>query len=138
MKGFHATAALDASALLALMLEEPGGGRVSRAIDHGAAISTVNWAEVLSRLVELGGDAEVASRRALPVSELGGGGLILVAFDGEQAREAARLRVKTRSLGLSLADRAALALARLHGLPVLTTDRAWRSLRLPIKVEVIR
>ena len=138
MNGFHATAALDASALLALMLEEPGGGRVSRAIDQGAAISTVNWAEVLSRLVELGGDAEAASRRVLPVSELGGGGLILVAFDGEQAREAARLRVKTRSLGLSLADRAALALARLRGLPVLTTDRAWRSLRLPIKVEVIR
>ena len=64
--------------------------------------------------------------------------MILVAFDGEQAREAARLRVKTRSLGLSLADRATLALARLRGLPVLTTDRAWRSLRLPIKVEVIR
>ena len=55
-----------------------------------------------------------------------------------QARETARLRVKTQRLGLSLADRAAIALARLRGLPVLTTDRAWRSLQLAIRIEVIR
>lgn len=138
MTGFRATAVLDASALLALMLEEPGAMRVSVALDQGAAISTVNWAEVLSRLVEVGGDTEAAARCALPVSDTGAGGLTLVPFGDEHAREAARLRVKTRSLGLSLADRAALALARLRGLPVLTTARAWRSLRLAIKIEVIR
>jgi PIN domain nuclease of toxin-antitoxin system len=44
----------------------------------------------------------------------------------------------TKSLGLSLADRACLALGRIHRLPVLTTDRAWRSLRLSIRIEVIR
>ena len=62
----------------------------------------------------------------------------LVAFDDEQARETARLRDRTLGLGLSLADRAALGLARLRGLPVLTADRAWRVLKPGIHVEVIR
>ena len=52
--------------------------------------------------------------------------------DGQVQNQAAQ------SLGLSLADRTCLALGRLHRLPVLTTDRAWRSLRLPIKIDVIR
>jgi PIN domain nuclease of toxin-antitoxin system len=74
--------------------------------------------------------------QALPRGE--GGQLALVPYDDDQARETARLRPRTSRLGLSLADRAALALARLRGLPVLTTDRAWRSLHLSIKIEVIR
>ena len=64
--------------------------------------------------------------------------LELVPFDAVLARESARLARRTQSLGLSLADRAALALAQVRRLPVLTTDRAWRSLRLPIRIEVIR
>jgi ribonuclease VapC len=135
---FAVSAVLDASALLALIRNEPGAARVGAAVDRGAAISAVNWAEVLSKLIETGGDPETAAMRALTISDLGAGGLTLVGFDDEQARVVARLRNKTRSLGLSLADRAALALAQLRGLPVLTTDRAWRALRLAVKVEVIR
>ena len=138
MTGFPVNVVLDASALLALMREEPGAERVDEAIERGAAISAVNWAEVLSKLSETGRDPETAAARALPASNSGAGGLTLVAFDDEQARAAARLRNRTRSLGLSLADRAALALAQLRGLPVLTTDRAWRSLRLSVRIEVIR
>jgi ribonuclease VapC len=132
------SAVLDASALLALIRKEPGAERVRATIDRGAAISAVNWAEVLSKLIEAGGDPETAATRALPISSSGAGGLTLVAFDDEQARAVARLRQRTRSLGLSLADRAALALAQSRGLPVLTTDRAWRTLRLAIKIDVIR
>jgi ribonuclease VapC len=135
---FPVNAVLDASALLALVLEEPGADRVDKALERGAAISAVNWAEVLSKLVESGGDPETAAARALPTSNSGAGGLMLVTFDDEHARATARLWNKTRSLGLSLADRAALALAQLRGLPVLTTDRAWRSLRLAIRIDVIR
>ena len=62
--------------------------------------------------------------------------LHLVPFDDEQARESARLVRYTRVLGLSLHERGALA--RTRRLRVLTADRAWRSLRLPIKIDVIR
>ena len=126
---------LDASALLALLRAEPGGVRVAAAIVPGALISALNWSEVLSRLVDLGGDpARVTSMSLPPASS----GVEVVPFDDAQARETARLQAKTRSLGLSLADRAALGLARLRGLPVLTSDRAWRSLHLSIRIEVIR
>lgn len=127
---------LDASALLALLRDEPGAARVADAIMPGALISAVNWAEVLSRLVDLGGDPQLIAATTLPPA--GAGAVDVVPFDDVQVREVARLRSKTRSLGLSLADRAALALARLKGLPVLTTDRAWRSLHVSIRIEVIR
>lgn len=127
---------LDASALLALLNDEAGADRVQRAVREGALISAVNWAEVLTRLVQTGGDPVTAAARALPSGDAGV--LSLVPYDDEQARETARLWVKTQSLGLSLADRAALALGRLRGLTVLTSDRAWRSLRLSIRIEVIR
>jgi ribonuclease VapC len=129
-------AVLDASALLALLLEETGGRRVADVVRDGAFVSAVNWAEVLTRLVQAGGDPVTAAARALPSGDAGL--LSLVPYDDEQARETARIWVKTQRLGLSLADRAALALARVRGLPVLTSDRAWRSLHLSIKIEVIR
>jgi len=66
------------------------------------------------------------------------GTIELVPFTEAHAREPARLRPATRRLGLSLADRACLARGRLHRLPVLTTDRAWRSLRISVRIEVIR
>ena len=127
---------LDASALLTVIHREPGAERVQQAIQDGALIGAVNWAEVLANLAVRGGNPEEIVTMALP-----GGpetNLQLVPFDDWLARESARLVPKTRSLGLSLADRAALALGLTHRLPVLTTDRAWRSLRLPIKIEVIR
>ena len=127
---------LDASALLALLRHEDGGERVAKELPRGAAISALNWAEVLARLVDLGGDPVEITARALPAAAAAA--VEVVPFDDAGARETARLQSKTRSLGLSLADRAALALAKSRGIPVLTADRAWRSLRLPIKIEVIR
>ena len=132
-----AMAVLDASALLALVHEEAGADRVERAIRQRALISTINWAEVLSDLVERGEVVEHAVSRVKQLV-MKVGTLDLVSLDEGQAEQAARLRATTRSLGLSLADRACLALGRIHRLPVLTTDRAWRSLHLSIKIEVIR
>jgi ribonuclease VapC len=130
------SAVLDASALVALIDEEPGADRVEHAVHDGAVISTVNWAEVLSKLIVAGKDPHEVTAMALP----GGPAtkLQLASYDDRHARETAQLVRFTKSLGLSLADRAALALAKIYRVPVLTTDRAWKSLRLPIKIEVIR
>ena len=100
-------------------------------------MSTVNWAEALSRLAERGDPVDVSVPRITRLA-VTTGTLTVVPFDDLMAVEAARLRVPTKSLGLSLADRACLALGRLRRLPVLTTDRAWRSLHVSVKVEVIR
>ena|SRR5438067_10065049 len=132
-----ATGVLDASALLAMVYEEPGADRLESTIRRGALISTVNWAEALSRMAERGeGVAESVPHVRAAIEALGT--LQIVAFDDAQSLEVARLRVLTKPFGLSLADRACLALGRLNRLPVLTTDRAWRSLHLSIKIEVIR
>ena len=128
---------LDASALLALVYDEAGADRVEPAIRNGALISTVNWAEALSRMAERGDPVDRGvPRLRTQVDAIGA--LTIWPYDEVQAIETARLRTATRSLGLSLADRACLALARLRRLPVFTTDRAWRSLHLSIKIEVIR
>ena len=127
---------LDASAILAFLLDEPGRERVARALEGTAAVSALNWAEVMARLIDLGGDSDDIAARAL--LSTGSGTVEVVPFGDGEARESARLRARTRSLGLSLADRAALALAMSRRLPVLTADRVWRSLRLPVKIEVIR
>ena len=76
---------LDASALLALLRAEEGGHRVREAVQAGALISAVNWAEVLTRLVQEGGDPMEVSNQALPFADAGL--LSLVPYDDEQARE---------------------------------------------------
>jgi ribonuclease VapC len=127
---------LDASALLALLRDEEGADQVAEALLQGAVISSVNWTEVLTRLIDLGGDADAIAAVTLPGA--GVGTIRIVAFDDRQAREAARLRTQTKSAGLSLGDRAALALAIVRGVPVLTADRAWQSLRVSAKIDLIR
>src|SRR5581483_6958269 len=100
---------LDASALLCLLRAEPGSDAVSEAASYGAWISAVNWAEVLSKLAVEGIPPDVVARQ---LTELGwlGQALQVVPLDDALARDVARLRPLTRSLGLSLADRACLAL----------------------------
>ena len=132
-----AQAILDASALLALMYDEAGADRVEAVLRRGAAISTVNWAEAISRMAERGEPTAVSEPR-INTTVAAAGSLAVIAFDAPQAVEAARLRVPTRHLGLSLGDRACLGLGRLRRLPVYTTDRAWRSLHISVRIEVIR
>lgn len=130
-------AVLDASALIALVYQEPGFQKVRNVIARGTIISAVNWAEVLSDMAERG---EPSQSAAAQVTRLVAavGSLTIVPFEHEQAAEAARLRPITKSLALSLADRACLGLARLRRLPAYTTDRLWRSANLPVRIELIR
>ena len=130
-------AVVDASALLALLQDEPGAARVQGALERGVLMSAVNWAETLSRLAELGVAPDEAAAR-LHVGRRDEGAIVIVPFDEAQAREVARLRRPTRHLKLSLGDRACLALGRATGLPVLTADRAWKAAVVKTRVDVIR
>jgi len=122
---------LDASALLALLQVEKGHEKVAAVVAVSRA-SAVNLAEAGSHLTNAGDT--LAHVRA----QLDSLGVDVVPFDEEQAIETARLRPLTRSLGLSLGDRACLALARKLRLPAMTTDREWAKLSLGIEVNVIR
>jgi len=123
---------LDASALLALLNGEKGGEQVEEAIALGAAISTVNVAEVVSKLSD-DGMPEIAIAQTLGLL-----GLEVVDFNRFLAYQTGMLRPLTKHRGLSLGDRACLALARVRNLPVLTTDRVWKDLSLDIIVRLIR
>jgi PIN domain nuclease of toxin-antitoxin system len=112
---------LDSSALLALLLGEPGSDRV-KAVLPGALFSAVNLAEVMSKLCERGMPAGEA-RAAIEAT-----GVRIVDFDIDQACLSGELRPATRSAGLSLGDRACLALARLRQGPAMTADTPWRDL----------
>ena len=124
---------LDASALLALIQDEPGAEAVLSALSSGAAISAVNLEEVAARL---GHGGWSASRVAFALATLP---LAVLPFEADTALHSGALRPATASAGLGLGDRACLATAALHGLPVLTTDRAWLGLDLPdVEIRCIR
>ena len=110
---------------------------MDRAPENGTCVGAVNWAEVLSKLAQLGRDPKSATR-ALTEAGVLGQSLIIRPLDEAQAMEITRLRPLTRAAGLSLGDRACLALAACLDLPVLTADRAWGELNLRIRVELIR
>jgi ribonuclease VapC len=123
---------LDASALLALICQEQGSDLVEQAIERGAAISTVNVAEVASKLNDAGMPDE-AIREALDALDL-----MVHAFDRPLSYRTGMLRSRTKPAGLSLGDRACLALAAELGLPALTSDRTWAGLAVGVTIQVIR
>jgi ribonuclease VapC len=123
---------LDASALMVLFQEEPGSDKVAQAVKDGAAISTVNLSEIASKLNEL------HTPQTLIQDAINGLELTIVDFNAEFAYKVGLLRPLTRHLGLSLGDRACLALAQHLNLPALTSDRLWKELSLGIAIEVIR
>jgi ribonuclease VapC len=122
---------LDSSAFLAFIQAEPGGEAVAGVVGE-ALMSSVNLAEVITKLVERTGSLEIA-RTALGMASVD-----VVDFDQPQAERAGLLVKTTRSYGLSLGDRACLALAMREGVPVLTADRIWAKLKLNIEVRLIR
>jgi PIN domain nuclease of toxin-antitoxin system len=122
---------LDASALLALLNRETGAEQVEASLGD-ACIGAVNLSECLARLADSGVPEKTAWEI---VSSLE---LEVVPFNAGHAREAARLKPLTRKQGLSLGDRACLALARLTKRPVLTADRSWKTLDVDVQVRVIR
>ena len=126
-----ASVVLDASAVLAIYLLEPGAEAVAAQMQT-AAITTVNITEVLSKLIDKGASKRVQEMALATLK------LIAVPFDFELARRAALLREPSRSLGLSLGDRACLALGARDGLPVVTADKAWSALEIGVEIRLIR
>ena len=125
---------LDASALLAYLRAEPGGERVLAAITAGATMTTLNFSEVAGWFVKQGADeVYIRSLRARLVFPL-------VPLDDDLAIRAALLLPATRSAGLSLGDRACLALASRSGVSALTADRAWANVAdaIGVAVDLIR
>jgi PIN domain nuclease of toxin-antitoxin system len=122
---------LDASALLAFLFREPGHEMVAEEI-AGACISAVNLSEALGRFARDGHDPEPLWRR------LSEGTLEVVPFSPAQALLCARLLPRARALGLSLGDRACLALAMERGLSAMTADAIWATLDAGVEVVLIR
>ncbi|ABD88388.1 type II toxin-antitoxin system VapC family toxin [Rhodopseudomonas palustris] len=121
----------DASAVLAVALHEPGH-QALLGLESPVLVSAVNLSEVRSRLWDKGNSATAIDE------VLAGIEMAIVAFDAEQARVSAELQPLTRALGLSLGDRACLALAMQTGAVAYTADRAWARVDLPVEVRVIR
>jgi ribonuclease VapC len=122
-------AVLDSSAVLAVILDEPGAERVE-ALLPGAKVSAVNVGEVAAKLRDLGmpeGTIETV---------LGGLQVDVRVHDLDAALASGFLCPATRSAGLSLGDRACLALAAALGLPAVTADRAWNSVAEAVGVQV--
>jgi len=125
---------LDTSALLAILHEEPGAEIFTQQFDllENASMSSVNVAEVYGKLVGQGIGSDDAWEAVIgPIPDI-------VDFDKEQAKIAGWLLPQTRSLGLSLGDRACLALGVALKAPVYTADRAWKGLSLEVAIHVIR
>jgi PIN domain nuclease of toxin-antitoxin system len=122
---------LDSSALLALLFFESGCERVAELVPQ-SCMSTVNLAEVLGRLARDGRPLDEA------LDQIQQMGIAWIDFDRESAIAAAALLLPTAPWGLSLGDRACLALARLLNLPAVTADHAWARLDLDISIEVVR
>jgi ribonuclease VapC len=122
----------DASAILALLLQEPGAEKLTGEILINAVASTVNLAEVQSKLVTRGVPAERAWANTLSAVTA------QEPFTGEQAKIAGSLIAKTASYGLSLGDRSCLALAIALKAPVYTTEKIWKGLKVGVPIHVIR
>ena len=123
---------LDASAILAIIFQERGNERLTDEIMYSAVASTVNLAEVQSKLLQKGFDPDEAwedIQSLVPAA---------VPFTNEQAKIAGTLIAKTKRFGLSVGDRSCLALAITLKAPVYTAEQVWTNLKVGIPIHVIR
>jgi len=123
---------LDASVVLAYLQREPGFEKAAAALRAGSVISAVNVAEVCSKAQEQGLDVDGVAVR---LSALG---LQTIPFSETDARISASMQSATRSYGLSLGDRACLALGQRLGASVLTADRVWTQIPMGLSITAIR
>lgn len=121
----------DSSALLAITFNENGSAR-AEAVLKGGILSTVNASEVVARFVEVGAKESQARQWLLRF------GLDIRPFDQELAIATGLLRATTKHFGLSLGDRACIALAQQLDRPVITADQRWSTLDLGVDVQQIR
>src|SRR5258708_38110780 len=122
---------LDASAILAIINSEPGMEKLTTDQLARGVGSAVNLAEVQTKLVSRGWSSEQAWEDGTsPVREV-------LPFDEEHAKVAGDLVTQTRHLGLSLGDRACLALGIALDVPVYTAGKSWKKLKMAVKIHVI-
>ena len=127
-----ATHVLDASALLAVLNQEAGVDVVIPLLP-GALMSAVNWSEVVQKALARGVPAGPRMRQDVEAT-----GVSILPFEVEDGEGAALVWQRAPRGGLSLGDRACLALAEAHGGTAVTADRSWAHLDLDVKVLVIR
>ncbi len=123
---------VDSSALLAVIHQEPGSDKVTPALLTRAIISTVTLAEVQGKLLSWGWLPDEAWADAT------GSVQDVIPFTAEHAKAAGSMIAETRAFGLSLGDRACLALGLTLQAPVYTADRSWKNLKLGVQIHVIR
>lgn len=123
---------LDASAILALIQDEPGQEVLTDEIMDRAVASAVNVAEVQSKLVKKSHDPEGSWLAILSVVT------VAKPFTGDQAKIAGDMIAMTEKFGLSLGDRSCLALAIALNAPVYTAEKSWKTLKLGVPIHVIR
>lgn len=118
--------------MLALLNNESGSDEVRGALAAGATISAVNLSEVVAKLAEAGmSEAEIRMALDPLIHDV-------AAFGNTLAYRAGLLRLAIRSAGLSLGDRACLALAQQLGVPALTADHHWQQLSIGVSIHLIR
>lgn len=122
---------VDASALLALLFDEPGAQAVAEVIAEGATVSTVNLAEVATVLTR-------NDRDPIGVLKLLRAQVEVEPFTEADALAVAALYPQVSGNGLSLGDRACLALAQRLHVPALTAERVWADLPVDIAIQLIR
>jgi ribonuclease VapC len=122
---------LDSSAVLVFLQEEPGFDAVKPLMAE-AAISSVNLADVATKLMAKGHSPHHMRQTIAYLA------LEVIPFDTELALQAGELLTTTRRAGLSLGDRACIVTARRLSLPAITTDRVWQDLGLGIEVRLVR
>ncbi|EDX83093.1 hypothetical protein S7335_271 [Synechococcus sp. PCC 7335] len=125
------TVVLDASALLAFLLDEAGHKQVDAVIAE-SVMSSVNWCEVVQQMVKRETDM-LGCRESLEVL-----GMSIIPFDAIAAEQTAELWPGSRAYGLSLGDRACIALGMAMKVPVLTGDRVWADAYPNSLVQLIR
>jgi PIN domain nuclease of toxin-antitoxin system len=123
---------LDASAILAIVFHEPGAEKLTGDIMDNAVVSTVNLAEVQSKLIKKGYSSQGAWEDTLRLVTT------VEPYTREHARIAGDLIATTGKYGLSLGDRSCLALAIALQAPVYTTEQLWRNLKVGVPIHVIR
>jgi ribonuclease VapC len=129
---FAGATVLDASVLLAVLNAEAGAEKLTPQLLAAATASTVNLAEVQSKLVSRGIDPDDAWEAALsPIREA-------EPFTPQQAKTAGSLVAQTSAMGLSLGGRACVALAIALKAPVYTADRLWKNLKVGVRIHLVR
>jgi len=122
----------DASAILALLRNEPGADAVAQYAGDGL-ISAVNLQEVIKELLRRGIPIE-ASLELLDALHLD-----VRPHGREEAAASAALYLVTSQYGTGLGDRSCMALAIAEDLPALTADKAWAKIQVTgLKVQLVR